>query len=467
MTTNPYLNAAPSFIYEDKRNLSPPDGSDVKPQYVHHVSPNPPPEISHSTPTKKDPRERCVKFAVAAVISLLLLLLVAGILLGYYYSSSCLHGRQCGDGNCVWESQWCDAVKDCPAGQDEANCVRVRGSSFLLEVYWTEAKEWRPVCAEGWSEPRGEASCRDIGYSRGTYFKSGQQSSDSNGGFLSVKPGSDPQTSILRQLVPSTSCHASSAVTLRCTDCGNRDDSSEAPGARLASVGSWPWQVSLHVSGSHRCGGAIVSPRWVVTAAHCVGSGPGPEDWAVYAGVVDPLGPLFNPAHAVSRIIAHQDYSSQTRQNDVALMKLSEPVDTTASGKVRAVCLPNPGLNISDAENSWVTFFGRAGNADSGSLYLMEAPVSLVHPAECNGSEAYSGRIPEDLLCAAQVDAGASVCHPDSGGPLVAQAEGLWWLVGDGVWGEHCNGHNKPGVYTNIAHHLNWIYHQMQKHQDA
>uniref|UniRef100_A0A3Q2Q497 trypsin n=1 Tax=Fundulus heteroclitus TaxID=8078 RepID=A0A3Q2Q497_FUNHE len=57
--------------------------------------------------------------------------------------------------------------------------------------------------------------------------------------------------------------------------------------------------------------------------------------------------------------------------------------------------------------------------------------------------------------------------QPDSGGPLVAQAEGLWWLVGDGVWGEHCNGHNKPGVYTNIAHHLNWIYHQMQKHQDA
>ncbi len=37
-------------------------------------------------------------------------------------SSTCLHGMQCGDGNCVWESQWCDGVMDCPAGQDEAHC---------------------------------------------------------------------------------------------------------------------------------------------------------------------------------------------------------------------------------------------------------------------------------------------------------------------------------------------------------
>lgn len=49
----------------------------------------------------------------------------------------------------------------------------------------------------------------------------------------------------------------------------------------------------------------------------------------MYAGIVDPLGPLFNPAYAVSRIIAHEEYNSQTRQNDVALMKLSEPLDTT------------------------------------------------------------------------------------------------------------------------------------------
>ncbi|XP_014860608.1 PREDICTED: transmembrane protease serine 2-like [Poecilia mexicana] len=412
-------------------------------------------------------KERCVKFAVTAGISLLLLLLVAGILLGYYYSSSCLHGRKCGDGNCVWESQWCDGVKDCPAGQDEANCVRVHGSNFLLEVYWTPTKDWRPVCFEGFSEQQGKASCQDIGYSRDTHFKSGQQTTDSTGGFLSVKRSSNHQASILRQLVLSKSCSNNSVVTLQCTDCGSRGNSSEAPGPQLAPVGSWPWQVSLHVAGSHRCGGAIISPRWIVTAAHCVSRTPSPEAWAVYVGIVDPLGPLFNPAYAVSRVIAHEQYNGQTRQNDVALMKLFEPLDATASSKVRPVCLPNAGLNITEPEESWVTYFGSATNEDSGSLYLMEAAVSLIPSAECNSSKAYSGRISQDMLCAAESEPGAGVCHQDGSGPLVAQMDGLWWLLGDGVWGEHCNGQNKPGVYTNIKHHLNWIYRQMQKHQDV
>lgn len=98
-----------------------------------------------------DFKHRCIKFTVAAVISLLLLLLVAGVLLAYYckwriylvnwvniseigrliffwflswipVSSSCIHGIKCGDGNRKWESQWCAGVTDCPAGQDEANC---------------------------------------------------------------------------------------------------------------------------------------------------------------------------------------------------------------------------------------------------------------------------------------------------------------------------------------------------------
>lgn len=117
-----------------------------------------------------DVKQRCVKFTVAAAICLLVLLLLAGILLAYYcecriyprlftlithmllqplcelnleyphththrvrfsvvfsssrptVSSPCVHGMKCGDGSCVWESQWCDGATDCPAGQDEANC---------------------------------------------------------------------------------------------------------------------------------------------------------------------------------------------------------------------------------------------------------------------------------------------------------------------------------------------------------
>ncbi|XP_039987544.1 transmembrane protease serine 2-like [Xiphias gladius] len=468
MTTNPYLDSGSCFVRDDgERKLPPPSRSDVKPQYVHHLAPKPPPEISHSVPKQKDVKQRCLKFTVAAVICLLLLLLLAGILLAYYFSSPCVHGMQCGgdDGSCVWESQWCDGVKDCPAGQDEANCVRLHGSSFLLQIYSTQTKNWRTVCSHGWTDMQGRASCRTIGYSRGTYFKSGQQKTDSADGSLIVKSDISPGAFIVQQLVLSKTCPNNSVVTLRCTDCGRWVNSSSAPGGQLASPGSWPWQVSLQIGGSHRCAGAIISPYWIVTSAHCVARVSSPGDWAVYAGIVDPVGTLFNPAYPVSRIIAHEGYNSLTRRNDIALMRLTTALDITASSNTRPVCLPNAGLNVTAPAMGWITRFGHTANGDPGSPYLMEAQVSLIDTAECNRSIAYNGRISQDMLCAREMEAGTDMCHTDSGPPLVSLKNGLWWLIGESIWGEHCTEQNKPGVYGNVTYFLDWIYCQMKKQQ--
>ncbi|KAM6987458.1 transmembrane protease serine 2-like [Tautogolabrus adspersus] len=458
MTTNPYLDSGP-------RKCPPPSSSDVKPQYVHHLALNPP-EISHSIPKHKDVKHRCVKFTVAAVISLLLLLLLAGILLGYYFSSPCVHGMHCGDGSCVWESQWCDGVMDCPAGQDEANCVRVRGSSFLLQIYSSQSKNWRTVCSQGWSDLQGKTSCRQIGYSRETYFKSGQQQTDSKDGFLIVKSNFNPAASLLQQLVLSNTCPNNSGVTLLCTDCGSGVNSSRASGGQPASLGTWPWQVSLQVAGSHRCGGAVISPYWIVTAAHCVARVSSPGDWTVYAGVVEPLGTLFNPSYSVSHIIAHEGYNSHTRKSDIALMRLSKPLDHTVSSHIGPVCLPNVGVNITNDHKGWISRFSGTADGDSGSPYLMEAQVSLIDAADCNSSMAYNGRITQDMLCASEVEASGNMCGTDSGSPLVALKDGVWWLIGDSIWGQDCTEHNRPAVYGKIPFFLDWIFQQMRKHQD-
>ncbi|XP_075905949.1 transmembrane protease serine 2-like [Nelusetta ayraudi] len=436
-------------------------GLDVKPQYVHHMSPEPPPEVSYVIPNQKDQRRRWLKFTEATIYSVLLLLLVAGVLLGYYYSSPCAHGLRCSDGSCVWKDQWCDGVPNCRSGQDEANCVRLQGADFLLQVYW--GHRWTNVCSSDWTEQSGRASCQLMGFSSGTYSQSGQQAAPSDQSILVISSNFNPEVSFLKQLQLRSSCPGNNAVTLRCTDCGRSPNSSGPGGSQLASEGAWPWQVSLRFAGTHRCGGAIISPYWTLTAAHCVASLSNPADWAVYAGIVRPLGTLFNPAYPVSRIIIHEGFNGQTRRNDIALVKLSRPLDLT-DGHIGAICLTNAGLNVTTHQQGWMTTFSPPSGAASGAPYLSETRVSLVDAAECNKSTAYSGAVLADMFCAR---AATSVCHTDSGGPLVTLQDGVWWLLGDSVMGGHCTVQDNLGVYGNVSYFRDWIQQQMMKHRDA
>ncbi|XP_061682556.1 transmembrane protease serine 2-like [Syngnathoides biaculeatus] len=445
----------------------PPSHSEVMPQYVHHLAPKSLPEITPATPQQKDSKQRCVKWIAVPAICSLLLFLLAGILLAYYYSSACVHGIPCGGNTgCVWESQWCDGLVDCPAGQDEAYCVRLHGSSFLVQIFSTHRKQWTTVCSHGWTAQQARTSCRDIGYSESTSVTWGLRQAHSDDGFLMVKSDPNPHVPIVQQVEFSNDCPDNTVVTLLCTDCTRGVNSSRVSKGQQASLGSWPWHVSLQLKNSHRCGGAIISPYWIVTVAHCAVMTSSPEDWSVYAGLVDPLGILFNPAHAVSLIIAHEGFDRITHKNDIALMRLTKPLDFTASSNVGPVCLPNVGLNISVPVNGWTTGYVVALSGDSP--HLMEAQVTLTNAAACNSSATYNGRISKDMLCAKGVQPGSDACgvKTDSGGPVVAQSDGLWWLLGDNIWPESCSDPNKPGVYSNVTFFLDWIHHQMKKHQN-
>lgn len=67
--------------------------------------------------------------------------------------------------------------------------------------------------------------------------------------------------------------HWPAALCLSLSECGvsvKTSRQSRIVGGSNAYSGEWPWQVSLHVQGIHVCGGSIITPEWIVTAAHCV-----------------------------------------------------------------------------------------------------------------------------------------------------------------------------------------------------
>ncbi|KAK0156292.1 Transmembrane protease serine 2 [Merluccius polli] len=359
--------------------------------------------------------------------------------------------------------------------------LRLDGASNLLQAYSLQNGSWRSVCSsQHWTDHHGQASCQQIGYDRSTYVASErQQAGAADGGFFTVRPEWSPEVSILQQLVLSDACPGNSLVTLHCigristsltetvlsSDCGRRTGVSGrlagGPQQQQRVRGAWPWVVSLRSGGVHRCAGSIITPHWVVTAAHCVAGDPNPEHWTLYAGIVESKDTLFRPVHSVSRIVAHEGFSRHNMRNDIALVKLSRPLNITASGDIGPVCLPNTGLNISTSQNCSVLGFGRAASEDS--LTLMEAKVSLVDSGTCNSSNVYGGRITQGMICAQYKEGEHHMRQGDGGGPLVCEEGGVWWLVGDTSWEEEqCNPSHKPGVYDNVTHFLSWIYQQMK-----
>ncbi len=229
-------------------------------------------------------------------------------------------------------------------------------------------------------------------------------------------------------------------------------------GGTAETTADHPWVVALSSRqqfGSGRsgqfCGGALVTPTKVVTAAHCFydESRGAKVDRPGLKAVIgrDDMRSSAGREVPVRSVWIHPDYSFTANLNDVAVLTLADPQDSRP-----VIDLVGQGETEPYAAGTAARVFGwgdTTGHGDySPTLRGVEVPVI----ADQTCAQAYPGGQDgkfdaRGMVCAGEEKGGKDACQGDSGGPLVVGGR----LVGLVSWGTGCAEAAHPGVYTRVA----------------
>ncbi len=240
-------------------------------------------------------------------------------------------------------------------------------------------------------------------------------------------------------------------------------------GGQPAEQGKWGWQVLVR-PGNYLCGGSLIAPEWVLTAAHCLHDNKGDLLPATTLQVI--LGETYRgklegteQLLTVAEVFAHPQYNEWSNENDIALLHLATPAVLNAAVAVVPLLTNAEATLLAEGQMATVTGWGTTTEGGNSSNTLMEVSLPIVANDECNRSY---GIITDNMLCAGLAEGGVDSCQGDSGGPLVVADEaGSWYLAGVVSFGYGCARADYYGVYTRVSQYVEWIQQTIATNVDA
>ncbi|OLQ07116.1 ABC1 family protein C10F6.14c [Symbiodinium microadriaticum] len=299
-------------------------------------------------------------------------------------------------------------------------------------------------------------------------------------------PWSTQEVKSLSSASPTPDAQLRGAIQRRATQkpdlsqCGvlglSQDDGSRIMHGKSAARCTWRWQVSLHdvrkntTKSSHFCGGTLIDGKWVLTAAHCVGSFSQCDlrFVRVIAGAwkhnsESRLREGTSAERGVVRVHKHPRYGHAAPSDyDFALVELDEQLPMNEC--IGIACLPEADRSDGDqarwAQQCSITGWGASKDAGDAPSTLQEGSVSTLSQQDCiKDYAAHNATITAAMLCASgKSDAGITdACYGDSGGPLVCKENDRYVVRGITSWGLGCASEKFPGVYSRVTAALEWI----------